>query len=122
GDGSEWSVTPDWEEREGLRNDVFGVEEDKESTALHQRFKEDPWYLEIMDYLMGNMQSLSRFWLENGKLWKASTKATDRSAKVECIPCEEGLQQARTAHENNGHFAWDHTRLHLQDNYFWPTL
>ncbi|KIJ22817.1 hypothetical protein M422DRAFT_84382, partial [Sphaerobolus stellatus SS14] len=134
GDGSEWSVTPDWEEREGMKHDIFGVEEDEAMTAIRDRFKDDPWFLEVVDYLLGNMKKLSvrerrrlyhkaaGFWLEDGKLWKGTTRATDRSAKVECIPGTEGLLKAREVHRNNGHFAWDHTRLHLQDYYFWPTL
>ncbi|KIJ29606.1 hypothetical protein M422DRAFT_80122, partial [Sphaerobolus stellatus SS14] len=134
GDGSDWSVTQDWEDREGLKNDVFGIGEDKEMTALRDRFMEDPWFLEVVDYLLGNTKELSvrerrrlhhkaaGFWLEDGKLWRGTTKAMNRSSKAECISCTDGLQKAREAHENNGHFAWDHTRLHLQDEYFWPTL
>ncbi|KIJ35102.1 hypothetical protein M422DRAFT_80194, partial [Sphaerobolus stellatus SS14] len=134
GDGGDWSVQPEWEGKKGLVNNVFGIEDDGELIALRERFREDPWFLEIVDYLVGNTKSLSvrerrrlhhkaaGFWLEDGKLWRASTKATDRTAKTECIPCAEGIQKARTAHEANGHFAWDHTRLHLQDTYFWPTL
>ncbi|KIJ22798.1 hypothetical protein M422DRAFT_84944, partial [Sphaerobolus stellatus SS14] len=134
GDGSEWSVQPEWEGRKGLRNDMFGVKEDDELTALKERFREDPWFLEIVDYLVGDTKSMTvrerrrlyhktaGFWIEDRKLWRVSTKATDRTARTECIPCTGGLLKARKTHEKNGHFAWDHTRLHLQDEYFWPTL
>ncbi|KIJ52710.1 hypothetical protein M422DRAFT_83228, partial [Sphaerobolus stellatus SS14] len=134
GDGSEWSVQPEWEAGKGMVDDVFEMKEDKELSVLRDRFKEDPWFLEVINYLGGKTRSLTvrerrwlhhkaaGFWIEDGKLWKASTKAVDRAARTECIPCSEGLQRAHTTHKANGHFAWEHTHLHLQDHYFWPTL
>ncbi|KIJ43023.1 hypothetical protein M422DRAFT_170516, partial [Sphaerobolus stellatus SS14] len=118
----------------GLVNDIFGVKEDEELTGMRERFKEDPWALEIIEYLAGATTSLTvrerrrlhhratGFWIEKGRLWRGNTKTKDRTSKAECIPCVEGLSRARKTHEENGHFAWDHARLHLQDEFFWPTL
>ena len=47
----DWSVQPEWEGSKGLRNDVFTVEVDEELAALHEQFKDDPWFREIIDFI-----------------------------------------------------------------------
>jgi hypothetical protein len=61
GDGSEWSVSPDWEARSGIVNDLFTVEEMGETyvvmpvpagtMALRDRFKNESIYLQVIDVI-----------------------------------------------------------------------
>jgi len=53
GDGSEWTVTPDWEEVMGLVHDLFLVDESMDLTVLKERFKNEPLYLNVIDVIIG---------------------------------------------------------------------
>ncbi|KIJ33735.1 hypothetical protein M422DRAFT_182915, partial [Sphaerobolus stellatus SS14] len=53
-DESSWSVLPDWEAKEGLIHDLFTVTESNESSGLRTCFQDNPYFLQIIDYLQGN--------------------------------------------------------------------
>jgi hypothetical protein len=92
GDGSEWTVSPDWESRVGIVNDVFIVEElgdtylvmavPEGTSVLRDRFKEEPMYLQVIDAILeldfgSSMQarkrarhSATKYFIKGGKLWR----------------------------------------------------
>lgn len=142
-DGSSWSVLPDWEARTGITNDIMQVTTPEESPTipvlgsvhpLEARFGTDIFFAPIVRHLLGKSagdsvperrQARKRsqgFMIEGDKLWRLSTKASERAVRTECIPREEGFARALSAHQNTGHFGVDPTKLHLRDRYFWPGM
>ena len=135
GDGSSWTVQPDWDQRQGVKNDVMQVT--AESTHQHEvltRYADDVFFRPITQHLLGlnsgdSPQDRRRaahratgFMIENGKLWRISTRATDRTPKTECIPSSEAFDLARRHHEDRGHFGHEHGKLSLRDSFFWPGM
>lgn len=53
GEGSEWTVTPDWEEVTGLVHDLYHVAETPDLTILKERFKNEPMFLNVVDAILG---------------------------------------------------------------------
>jgi len=53
GDGSEWTVTPDWEEITGLVHDLYHIAELPDLTVLKDRFKDEPLYLDVLGAIVG---------------------------------------------------------------------
>src|ERR1700683_3793328 len=55
GDGSSWSVVPDWEHSRGLEYDLFSVSPTNTTThsSLRERFKDARVFLEAVDALLG---------------------------------------------------------------------
>ena len=55
GDGSSWSVAPDWEDARGLEYDLFTVTDVTSDThhKLRDRFKDERIFIEIVDALLG---------------------------------------------------------------------
>ena len=53
GDGSEWMVTPDWEEVTGLVHDLYLVAEQPDLTVLKKRFAGKPLFLDVIDVIVG---------------------------------------------------------------------
>ena len=82
GDGSEWTVTLDWEEVTGLVHDLYQVAELPDLTVLKERFKDEPLYLNVIDVIIGlsdhkamikekkrAQHRKTQYMLDNGKLW-----------------------------------------------------
>ena len=118
GDGSEWTVSEDWESRVGLVHDIFQVTRDTtpEMATLRERFKDELIFAEVIDAILDMDQGsslrqrklarhrASEYMIEDGKLWRvAGGHSTRARAKVECITREEATQLAKSEHENNGH-------------------
>jgi len=55
GDGSSWSVPPDWKHACSLQYDLFSVKTvvDTVHSKLHDRFKNENIFLEVVDALLG---------------------------------------------------------------------
>jgi len=84
GDGSSWSVPPDWEHARGLHYDLFSVETavDTVHSRLRDRFKNENIFLEVVDALLGTTGASSDadrkraahraegYFVEDGKLWR----------------------------------------------------
>jgi len=81
-DGSEWTVTPDWEEVTGLVHNLYHVAELPDLTVLKERFKDEPLYLDVIDTIIGlsdreatvkekkhAQHQKTQYMLDNGKLW-----------------------------------------------------
>ena len=53
GDGSKWTVMPDWEEVTGLVHKLYHVAELPDLTVLKEQFKDEPLFLDIIDAILG---------------------------------------------------------------------
>ena len=53
GDGSKWTITPDWEETTGLVHDLYHVVESLDLMVLQERFKGEPLFLNVIDAIIG---------------------------------------------------------------------
>jgi len=82
GNGSEWTVTPDWEEVMGLVHDLYQVMELPDLTVLKEQFKDEPLYLDVLDTITGfcsrevtlcekkrAQHRKTQYALNKGKLW-----------------------------------------------------
>jgi hypothetical protein len=61
GDGSEWTVSEDWESRVGLTHDIFQITESTspEVATLRNRFKDEPIFAEVIDAILEMDQGTS---------------------------------------------------------------
>ena len=135
GDGSNWSVLPDWEAIRGIQNDILSVDvpplptnDNPQQYELADRFKGDTFFEPIIHHLLGGnagsnilerrraMHRAKGFTIERGKLWRHSTKATDRVCRTECIPRSEAFDLALSNHRSIGHFkSLGILKLHLHE-------
>ena len=82
GDGSEWTVSKDWEERTGLTNDILEVDVCKEHQRLRARFEKEPLFAQVVDAIFGIQNKSTsicdkrrarhraeQYLIEEGKLW-----------------------------------------------------
>jgi transposase InsO family protein len=136
GDGSEWTVTPDWEEVTGLVHDLYHVAEPHNLTTLKERFKEEPLYLDVIDAIIGlsshnatvkekkrAQHRKSQYMLEDGKLWFVGGGSGTRArARRECVSRAEAIELAKAEHEQGGHWHRDAMKLALLDRYHSPKL
>ena len=120
----------------GITNDIMQIKEAMDmgqQVRLQEQFADDPWLREVVEALTnGDMLDIRaqrrarhralNFTIEDGKLWRIQTKAKDRVTRVECISWTEGFKRATEVHKQNGNFGWDHTRLRLNDKWFWPGM
>ena len=135
GDGSEHTVSPDWERKAGLTYDIHCVTPSTENATLRERFKSEPLFLDVIDALEGvrNSKSLREqkraqhralhYMIEDGKLWyiAGGTRARAKS-RQECITQEEATQLAKEEHETNGHWHRDNIKISLLDRIHSPKL
>src|SRR5882762_885168 len=135
GDGSSWSVIPDWEHMRGLQYDMFSV--DVPSTMhsiLHERFIKEPVFIEAVDALLGitgtsTERERSRakhraegYFIEDGKLWRLGGATPTRTvSRRECVTKLEAIQLAREEHAKV-HMGRDHIRTQLLDRIYSPLL
>ncbi|KAF8870194.1 hypothetical protein BD779DRAFT_1455863 [Infundibulicybe gibba] len=140
-DGSEWSVSPDWEDRTGLVHDLYQLSAPDMSTemqTLKPRFKDKPLFTEVIDALAKcdqhldlKTQSRARHWalgysIDEGKLWfiGGGTKARARPRR-ECISKKEAIEEAWKEHQENGHWHRDQAmliKMSLLDRFHSPKL
>ena len=119
-DGSTWSVSPDWEEREGLVMGIHSVavlfktviealELINEETSIKEKKRARHWASEYM--------------IEDGKLRHVGggTKARVK-ARRECVTQEEAVELARKEHEQGGHWHRDGIKIALVDSIHSPKL
>ncbi|KLO15839.1 hypothetical protein SCHPADRAFT_824099, partial [Schizopora paradoxa] len=137
GDGSDWSVVPDWEARDKSAHPIFLVTPSEDEISPHPleiRFTNDSFFMPIVLYLLGKPAGASvrerkrskhraeSFFIQDDKLFKLNSRGTDRCPSVECVPSSEGFEIALREHQSKGHFGRDLLRLHLHDRFFWPGM
>ncbi|KAH7919480.1 hypothetical protein BV22DRAFT_991223, partial [Leucogyrophana mollusca] len=136
-DGSEWTVSEDWEARTGLVNDILLVTpiNKREQSELRERFMEEPLFLEVIDALMQIDKAASvkdrkrarhrasQYMIDDGKLWrlKGGTAIRARS-RVECVTQTEARQWAARQHAEGGHWGRDAIKIALMDRIYSPKL
>lgn len=86
GDGSEWTVSKDWESNRGLVDDIFQVTEDLSVNdtvdALLRRFCDEPLFVKVIHAIMNMMDNTDeykakhakyraeQYMIDEGKLWQ----------------------------------------------------
>ena len=137
GDGSEWTVSEDWETTTGLVHDVFYISDpaSQEATHLRERFKDEPIFLEVVEALLELDQGkdaklrrrarhrASEYLIEDGRLWRlAGGHQTRGRARVECITKDEAKVLAEKEHAERGHWGRDSVKKALMDRIWSPNL
>jgi hypothetical protein len=134
-DGSSWTVSPDWEEREGLVLGVYNVTVSKETESMLRRFGKEPMFqtvIEALEVINGSatirekkraQHRSSEYMIEEGKLWHIGGGTKTRAkARRECITQEEATEMARKEHEQGGHWHRDGIKMALADRIHSPRL
>jgi len=136
GDGSEWTVTPDWEEVMGLVHDLYSITELPDLSVLKKRFEGEPLYLDVIDAIVGLSfhnamvrekkraeHRKMQYMIEDGKLWfiggGSGTWAQDRR---ECVLRAEAVELAKIEHEQGSHWHRDAIKIGFLDQYHSPKL
>jgi transposase InsO family protein len=136
GDGSEWTVSEDWESTRGITHDIFGVShETSDYKELKRRFADEPVFLEVVEAIEGSQKSGSLrskqrarhralgYQIDNGRLWKVGGNGGARArSRVECVNQAEAIELARQAHVKWGHWGRDLIKLRLLDTFCSPKL
>ena len=137
GDGSQWTVSEDWEGNIGLTHDIFHIADPytPEIAKLRGRFKDEPIFAEVIDALLELDQGVglrerkrarhraSEYMIEDGKLWRvAAGHRTRARSRVECVTREEATKLARIEHQTNGHWQRDMVKKSLLDRIWSPGL
>lgn len=136
GDGSEWTVSEDWEARIGLVNDIMNVTTvNAAAEALCARFEKEPVFKEVIEALCNLDQSTEirekrrarhraeQYIIEDGRLWKLRGGTPTRArAKVECVTREEAKTLAAQEHTKGGHWGRDAIKMALLDRICSPKL
>jgi len=126
-DGSTWTVSPDWEESEGLVLGIHQVAVSKETEDLTTRFASEPLFrtvVEALELINGEamvrekkraQHRASEYMIEEGKLWHVGggTKARAK-ARRECITQEEAIEMAKREHEQGDTGIETASKLHCQ--------
>jgi transposase InsO family protein len=137
GDGSEWTVSEDWETNVGLTHDIFYTTDAStpDIANLRERFKNETIFAEVIDAILELDQGTnlrqkrrarhraSEYIIEGGKLWRvAGGHSTRARSKVECVTREEAVQLAKKEHESKGHWQRDSVKKSLLDRIWSPGL
>jgi hypothetical protein len=136
GDGSEWTVSEDWEAQLGLTNDIMHITLTNGSVdTLSTRFENKPIFKEVVEAIYNLDQGkdvrqkrrarhrAEQYIMEDGKLWKLRGGTSTRArAKVECISREEAKILAAKTHAEGGHWGRDVIKIALLDQICSPKL
>ena len=137
GDGSQWTVSEDWETTTGLTHDIFYTTDPTtpEVTQLRDRFKDEPIFLEVIDALLNLDQGksvrlrkrarhrASEYLIADNRLWRlAGGHHTRARPKVECLTRSEATALAQTEHVTKGHWGRDAIKKTLMDQIWSPNL
>ena len=136
-DGSQWTVSEDWEATAGLTHDIFFTTDPSlpEVSQLRERFQNEPLFLEVVEAILGLDQGkdpklrkrarhrASEYLIDGGKLWRIAGGHHNRArTKVECITKEEATNLAEKEHAEGGHWGRDAIKKSLMDRIWSPKL
>ena len=137
GDGSQWTVSEDWEATTGLTHDIFLITDptNPEVSQLREHFENEPIFLEVIEAILNLDQGkdvrirkrarhrASEYIVENGKLWRVAGGHHNRArTKVECISKAEAKALAQKEHAEKGHWGRDAVKKSLMDRIWSPNL
>jgi hypothetical protein len=137
GDGSQWTVSEDWETTTGLSHDIFYITSptSPEVAQLRERFKNESIFLEVIEALFNLDQGksiqlrkrarhrASEYLIEDSRLWKVAGGHPGRArAKVECVTKDEAIVLAQKEHTEGGHWGRDAVKKALMDRIWCPNL
>lgn len=136
-DGSSWSVLPDWEAQSGIKNNILSVQPTEDaprpqaSSDIKERFTKYVFFEPVVRHLLGQnagtnisercraMHRAKCFFIEDGELWRMSTKPSDRVTCRRCIPRKEGFNFTLKMHHTIEHFkSVDSLKLHIYETTF----
>ncbi|KAG2738080.1 hypothetical protein P692DRAFT_20643458, partial [Suillus brevipes Sb2] len=136
-DGSDWTVSEDWEVTSGLTNDILltTTETSETMVSLMERFANEPVFLEVVKAITQTKSNAplkerkkarhqaSQYMVEEGKLWRLRGGTTVRArSRVECTTREEAKELARIQHAEGGHWGRDAIKIALTDRIYSPRL
>ena len=136
-DGSEWTVSEDWETAVSLSHDIFhtSMAHTTEMAKLRDRFKDEPIFAEVIDDMLELDQGVSlklrkrarhrasEYMIAEGKLWKIAGRHQERARpRVECVSREEVIHLAKEEHVKNGHWQRDAIKKSLLDRIWCPGI
>jgi len=136
-DGSEWTVSEDWESSKGLTHDVFHTTnaEAPEMARLRERFQGERIFAEVIDAMLELDQGTSlrlrkrarhrasEYMIKEGKLWRVAGGHQARARpRVECVTRKEAVQLAKEEHLKNGHWQRDAIKKSLLERIWSPGL
>ncbi|KAG2053252.1 hypothetical protein BDR06DRAFT_828599, partial [Suillus hirtellus] len=137
-DGSEWTVSEDWEFNSGLVNNLLQISTNVDtSTAsqLQQRFSNEPVFLEVIEAMLQMDQRrevrerkrarhrASQYLIDNRKLWRLRGGTAVRArSRVECVTRAEAQALAAKQHDEGGHWGRDAIKIALTDRIHSPKL
>ncbi|KAG5634374.1 hypothetical protein H0H81_002201, partial [Sphagnurus paluster] len=138
GDGSEWTVSEDWEVTVGLVHDIFEVADipiTPDIQELREQFKDIPMLLQVIDTILEldhgtsiqqhnrAQHRASEYMIDGGRLWRvAAGHQIHARLWVECVSKAEAVSMAREEHKNNGHWQRDAIQKALLDHIWTPGL
>lgn len=137
GDGSQWTVSEDWEATTGLTHDIFLITNpaSPDATNLRERFKNEPIFLEVVEALFELDQGkdvklrkrarhrASEYLIDGGRLWRVAGGHHNRArTKVECVTKDEAKTLAEKEHRERGHWGRDAVKKSLMDRIWSPNL
>jgi len=136
GDGSSWSVAPDWEDARGLEYNLFTITDVTSDThhKLRDRFKDERIFIEIVDALLGlddNTSDNDRkrakhraegYFIDEGKLWRLGGATPTRAVpRREYVSKAEAIKLSKAEH-GKLHMGRDLIRTQLLDRIYSPML
>jgi len=123
-DGSTWLVCEDWETSRGIVNNLFRVYTDEVISSLHERFTNEPLFLEVVQAIINrddhrNEREHNHAWhraegyeIADGKLWHiADGKSICAKPRLECVLQSEAIELVKHEHATNRHWGCDLTKL-----------
>ncbi|KAH7918009.1 hypothetical protein BV22DRAFT_989198, partial [Leucogyrophana mollusca] len=136
GNGSEWTVSEDWETSRGIVNDLFHVGmEDNDYQKLKTRYGSESLWMLMIDAILDRDHSMNirekqharhgakGYLIEGGALWRLGSGDTTRArARRECITQNKAITWAREQHMTGGHWGRDTIKIALADKISSPKL
>ncbi|TFY73219.1 hypothetical protein EWM64_g10793 [Hericium alpestre] len=136
-DSSKWTISKVWETQQGLICDIFVLTtpEDLCEPELHEWFKDETLFLQVINAILGQDQGtsmqakkcvhhrVSEYFIEDGHLWRLGGHSNIHArAHVECLTHKEAQAQAYEQHVEGSHWGRDHVKLNIMDHIWCPGL
>lgn len=134
-DGSNWTISPYWEEKAGLVLNINQITVEPDIAELLEQFMDVPIFKGVVEAIHGIKSDLSlhehkrahrwaaNYMIENGKLWYIGGGTPTRAITCrECVTQKEALELAWQEHETGRLFHRDLIKMTLLDRIHSPKL